>query len=891
MNRSKPVSAAVKEEVNLSLVKHSLNVPKNQVTAYHPFLSGLDIPYEQTWPYLMAGKPGGDYCWLLHISVIRQHMPPLLNILLPELIKQPLAFIIPENTEQHNRILDGRHGPERTGKVISICTPNPQQALALARVLTRLSAGFKGPEIPSAVLLSGCIYTSYGPLLSDVGLDRSENKESAEDSTRVFPSGNSKNLKLPRQLKWPFHPITTPKPSRLPKLIHGQYLPVEILKNDPKGKVIKCLKVNRIFDMQWCILKQGKQHQCADDAGRDIKDRLVWQYQVQQALATQLPVPAPLSFFEREHDAYLAMAYIDGISLSEQVTMIYGGNSWTSLDKSRQMLLIDYAIQVIDIVHRLHQNGYIHRDLNPENFLVTPSGKLFLIDFELCYAQPMQKPDPVFTLGTPGYLSPEQNEQAIPTIAEDIYGLGGLLIKLFTGLSPLKFESHDLKSLSGQLNFFIPDPIVTALICSCRDIHPLFRPPLTAIGDHLLSIKNGQKSSAVSDYPAWTSESKVHGLKTTVQQAIRSLYMGTFKSSGPVDQDNSLATGVTGILLVLAQAAIGGFTVKDAESFIAHCFSRLQQTYLWGSKETSPGLLWRSSGVCLMMVELYQAGQISSEQVNTGQLHDGLLTLPFDSLHLAGGIAGHGMAILHSLPYIDPNMGCRLLNHITQNLLTAQEKDGSWLIQPENRQTKSIKLPGLFYGTAGIAWFLMNYGTRFNHIPAKEAARRALDWLIDQRHPENGQLIWARNPHVKTIDPWLADGFTGIALAFIKAYECFHETRFKEVATSALLCHPEAISSNALSFGSGLAGLGEVYLEAARVFGDGPWQKRTDRIADFLMHTGNTNADGCRYWIADGQAEPEAGFMEGHTGILHFLIRYSAVDKISFPFIGLNLTT
>jgi serine/threonine protein kinase len=893
MNKLKPIIAEIPVRdkhpfVGVTCAPSGSIVP---VTDYTVLLTGRKIRFQSCPPYLLIGVAPTTSGWLLHLSVVRQQMEHLLDAILPELIKQKVAFILPENTDQHNRLLDGRQGYDRIGKVISIYSQSSEQANNLALLLTGLTTGFRGPEIPSAVPLAGCVYTSYGPLHPDTYPQMEGRAFTSANLEQVFPTGNSGQPELtpPDEAGWPFYPMAYPKRPKPSKLIRGGYLQIETLKNDPKGKVIKCLKINQLVNMQWCILKEGKQYQCFDDAGRDIKSRLLWQYHVQQDLAKLLPVPKPTDYFQQKGDSFMVMEYIEGVSLSEQIAAIYSGNSWSGLDKINQLRLTDYALQAITITESLHQKGYVHRDLNPENFLVSAQGHLFLIDFELCYSLTEGQPNPVFALGTPGYFSPEQNAQMVPTVSEDIFGIGGLLIKIFTGLSPLKFEKADLNLLHSELDFFLPVPFLSGLITACLHPDPQERPKLSAVKriveDHRARIQAGNplvKSRLLNS-------GYMHSLYTTIQQAIRALATDTFKSPDQYwHNDSGLADGVAGVLYVLAIARKNGFVTKDCDPLAAINFSCLQKNYLRGNREPCPGLFTGCSGIALTLIRLYQAGFISEEYIKADQLHECLLAVPFNKLHLADGIAGHGLAMLHCLPFIDPQIACRLLNDITQNLLIAQQTDGSWIIQPDNQDTKGIKLPGLFYGVAGITYFLIAYGFLFNHLPAKQAAVRALDWLTGQRHQKNDQSIWTLNPHINTIDPWLADGFSGIALVFIKAYECFRDIRYKEVASAALLSHPEMISGNYLGLGFGLAGLGEIYLEAARIFNEEVWQHRADRIAGVLLHCGLRKADGSRYWLADEQPEPGAGLMGGHAGILHFLMRYSSPDKIAFPILSLN---
>jgi lantibiotic modifying enzyme len=126
-------------------------------------------------------------------------------------------------------------------------------------------------------------------------------------------------------------------------------------------------------------------------------------------------------------------------------------------------------------------------------------------------------------------------------------------------------------------------------------------------------------------------------------------------------------------------------------------------------------------------------------------------------------------------------------------------------------------------------------------------------------------------------------GFTGIAYVFIQAYRYFENSSYKEIAIDALLAHPPFISSYFTSFANGLAGLGEVYIEAGLVFNDPVWRERANQIALFFQHTGNRSKNGFHYWHPEDNLEQKVGLCDGHAGILHFLIRQSDPDKFSFP--------
>jgi len=107
--------------------------------------------------------------------------------------------------------------------------------------------------------------------------------------------------------------------------------------------------------------------------------------------------------------------------------------------------------------------------------------------------------------------------------------------------------------------------------------------------------------------------------------------------------------------------------------------------------------------------------------------------------------------------------------------------------------------------------------------------------------------------------------------------------QYKQIASEVLVSHPMHITSNYCSFGNGLAGLGEVYLEAFRVFADDEWYCRARAIQGILLNSCYRDGNQC-YWLDGTQLEPTADFWSGNAGVLHFLLRFSHPDEISFPF-------
>lgn len=148
---------------------------------------------------------------------------------------------------------------------------------------------------------------------------------------------------------------------------------------------------------------------------------------------------------------YLAMEYVDGRSLGRLL------KNWGPFAEAQAVALMRQACVALSVAHGA---GIIHRDVKPENFMLTRKGQLKLVDLGLAKRTDDEAGHSLTGLsaGTPHYISPEQIEGRRDVDGRsDIYSLGGTLFHLVTGQPPFPGPSSPV-IMSRHLNDRRPDP-------------------------------------------------------------------------------------------------------------------------------------------------------------------------------------------------------------------------------------------------------------------------------------------------------------------------------------------------------------------------------------------------------------------------------------------------
>ena len=101
------------------------------------------------------------------------------------------------------------------------------------------------------------------------------------------------------------------------------------------------------------------------------------------------------------------------------------------------------TMQVCDGLHEAHEAGVVHRDIKPGNIIIDTKGRARILDFGLAMVSGEDKLTKTgSTLGTAGYMSPEQASGRKTDGRSDLFSLGVVLYEMITGRRPFKGEDE-----------------------------------------------------------------------------------------------------------------------------------------------------------------------------------------------------------------------------------------------------------------------------------------------------------------------------------------------------------------------------------------------------------------------------------------------------------------
>ena len=247
------------------------------------------------------------------------------------------------------------------------------------------------------------------------------------------------------------------------EIVGGQYRIVKELGSGGFSTTYLAVDIALETDKKF-VVKQLQPRLNSPSVWENAKERFATEATVLQWLGNHPQIPQLLAHFEENQQFYLVQEFVKGEEFEQEV--------------NRRVLteeeLINFLCDVLEILEFVHRQGVIHRDIKPSNLIRREiDNKIVLIDFgavkEIGTFVLDAARDHTQVIGTPGYMSPEQNHGR-PVYSSDIYALGKAAIFALTGRSPIEWEHTSTESFTAwHSKLFISQQLVAVIN---KMIHP-----------------------------------------------------------------------------------------------------------------------------------------------------------------------------------------------------------------------------------------------------------------------------------------------------------------------------------------------------------------------------------------------------------------------------------
>ncbi|MCJ1777738.1 Stk1 family PASTA domain-containing Ser/Thr kinase [Mammaliicoccus sciuri] len=274
---------------------------------------------------------------------------------------------------------------------------------------------------------------------------------------------------------------------------------------------------------------------------------------------------------EDDNCYYLVMEYIEGPTLKEYLCK----EGKLSADEAVEMTL-----QILKGIAHAHHHRIIHRDIKPQNILMTKNGTLKILDFGIARAlSETALTETNHVMGSVQYLSPEQAKGQSTDESSDIYSIGIVLYELLTGHPPFNGEtpvSVAIKHIQEELPSIrkerpsIPQSIENVIMKATRkekslryrDTNEMYYDLLTALDDERKDeLPRYESDSDTKTMPVIKADEEESDTKTvpiaTTQQSANTQQQNTETNKPKRKRNKWLIVFVPILLLCMLVGAIG----------------------------------------------------------------------------------------------------------------------------------------------------------------------------------------------------------------------------------------------------------------------------------------------------------------------------------------------
>ncbi|MCY7375241.1 MAG: protein kinase [Pyrinomonadaceae bacterium] len=394
--------------------------------------------------------------WKLHVSATILTAATVLEAVAPFLKSRAAFYKVPVSLHELKKLNAGIfYDYTQIGKFITIYPQTDEESVYFAEHLHQLTFKIASPAIPFEARLKpeSCVFYRYGAFkINELKIaDDTVVLAMRDEKGDLIPDVRETDAPPPAWAANPF-PVEKKVAAADDSPLKKHFRIIRALSQRGKGGVYQALDL-RGANPRSCLLKEGRKNGETEWDGRDGFWRVRHERDVLKILqSANTGVPQIYSSFEAENNFYLATEFIEGVNLH-----LFLKKRKRRLEISRA---IKFAVQLSEIISRIHAAGWLWRDCKPANLIVTEAGELRPLDFEgACL---IDRPDP--TAWTTLTFNAENRDGEFlwqSSEAVDLYALGAIIFLLFEGELPVVTENEvpviSRKNVPAEIKRFVSD--------------------------------------------------------------------------------------------------------------------------------------------------------------------------------------------------------------------------------------------------------------------------------------------------------------------------------------------------------------------------------------------------------------------------------------------------
>lgn len=390
--------------------------------------------------------------WKIHVSATTDIAQELLALIVPILTRRQIPFKYASDERMLALSLTKTWPRTGAGKFITAYPLDESTFLHTIAECHNVTSHLVGPYILSDRPYPGSrvVFYRYGEHRARPRVDSYGVRAPVllGPNNETFPDSRVAYFQLP---PWVTDPVCKEPPPSPPSddgiLLHGRYNVTGAIKFSSVGGIYQAVDVETGRDV---ILREARPMLARVNTGYDAERLLEKEARILQRLNGHGLMPEFVDLFKEWEHSFLVQEKLNAESLWG-----YAMDFAFSEDATPRSMfdgICETAEAIISGLIVIHSHGVILRDMTRTNVLFTEEGAVKFIDLEFAFET--YRSDPPVAGWTPGYASPDQIRNELPSFADDYYALGVLLLDMIAFTAPGYTLNREgmLRSLSMDLS-------------------------------------------------------------------------------------------------------------------------------------------------------------------------------------------------------------------------------------------------------------------------------------------------------------------------------------------------------------------------------------------------------------------------------------------------------